>query len=495
VTPSGVRDGDPAALAGLCDRRGPAVLAYCRHVAGDAEAAAAAAEAFGSFRAAVHAAEDPADINPEALLLNTTRHAAAGRVGIVALGICAVVPLLLAARADRSISPADLDQLEEHLRTCWTCRAPVARFEAAERAYRDPPAAKVPPEAAAVIVAALTAAAPVRAEEPPPPAPPPLTAAGSNGSGHLAAADGRPPADRLDMPTTEFRRIDEIAPVPAPAPAVPVPDDEPPPSPPARRGAGAVAGLLSGLRARATRDRGAAAVDPAAAAEIAAAAAVPAAASGARASSARRRTRAPRPAGETHLPRPQRAQASARRERSAGRPAGRPHRALRPSVVLPIVLIALALVIALFVAGVFGADDPTPSSSVVPPVTAPPAAKKKPEVVVVSGSGDASGAAVERAKSRARAKDRRQTQAGANATAPAASTPPAAVATPAPTRTPPAAAPASKPKPAGTKTGGTGTGIDANNGATGAEQLPPAQDTSTVPELAPPDPAAPVPPG
>jgi hypothetical protein len=43
VTPVGVRDGDPDALAGLCDRRGPAVLAYCEVVAGAQAAAVAAA--------------------------------------------------------------------------------------------------------------------------------------------------------------------------------------------------------------------------------------------------------------------------------------------------------------------------------------------------------------------------------------------------------------------------------------------------------------------
>jgi hypothetical protein len=48
--------------------------------------------------------------------------------------------------------------------------------------------------------------------------------------------------------------------------------------------------------------------------------------------------------------------------------------------------------------------------------------------------------------------------------------------------------PAASPKPASKPKSSTGAnaGIDANNGATGAEQLPQAQDTSTVPELTPP---------
>jgi hypothetical protein len=37
-----VRDGDPRALAGLCEVRGPAVLAYCEVVAGRGAAAIAA---------------------------------------------------------------------------------------------------------------------------------------------------------------------------------------------------------------------------------------------------------------------------------------------------------------------------------------------------------------------------------------------------------------------------------------------------------------------
>src|ERR687894_3152587 len=158
ITPAGVRDGDPAALAGLCAARGPSVLAYCRHVAGDANAGEAAAEAFASFRAAVVATKDLADLNPEALLIHTTRNAAARHAPHAALDVCAVVPLLLAARADKTISATDGDTLDQHLEQCWSCRAPVARFEAAERAYRDPPDSQMDPEIATGIVAAMVAA-------------------------------------------------------------------------------------------------------------------------------------------------------------------------------------------------------------------------------------------------------------------------------------------------------------------------------------------------
>src|SRR5436309_10344271 len=79
VTPEGVRTGDPAALAALCERRGGAVLAYCREVCEPAEAALAAAEALARFRAAVWASADAADLDPERLLLSATRHAASAR--------------------------------------------------------------------------------------------------------------------------------------------------------------------------------------------------------------------------------------------------------------------------------------------------------------------------------------------------------------------------------------------------------------------------------
>jgi hypothetical protein len=496
-----VRDGDPAALAALCDRRGPAVLAYCHHVAGDAFSVAAAAEAFGQFRAAVVVAADPASVNPEALLVNATRQAAARHAAIVAPGICSHVPVLLASRADRSISLANLDRLEEHLATCWTCRAPVSRFEAAERAYRDPPSTPVEPEAAAVIVAALTAAAPVRAEEPPPPEPtlPPLTAAAIDASATPAPPEPFVAADDLDRHTTEYQPIDHLD--VDPGILEPLPE---PAAPPRRaRGAeraGTVAMLLGSLK-------GAGAKRAPADAE-AAPRARPSAARGRKAPRAPREPRPPREprapraasgAGAgTHLPRPQRATAGAGAGARRERPAGRSRRGLRPSLVLPIVLVAFALVIALFVAGVFGADDPTPSSgSVTPAVTPQPAVTTTPEVVEVPGAGDASGRAVELAKARARARRRRAAQTQSTTATPAAAPPPA-VAAPAPVAAPPAA----KPKPAAPKspktpasTGGA-AGIDANNSATGAEQLPAAQDTSTVPELAPPaDPAPAVPPG
>src|SRR2546423_15579462 len=79
VTARGVRDGDRAALATLVERRGAAVLAFCDHLAAPGRALEAAGEAFAEFRRDVRAAEDPRTLDPELLLLNATRRAAATR--------------------------------------------------------------------------------------------------------------------------------------------------------------------------------------------------------------------------------------------------------------------------------------------------------------------------------------------------------------------------------------------------------------------------------
>jgi hypothetical protein len=470
VTPSGVRDGDPDALAGLCERRGPAVLAYCRIVAGDAAAATAAAEAFARFRAAVVAAEDPASLNPETLLVSATRHAAAHHASVVASGLCAEVPVLLAGRADRSISPANIEFLEGHLDACWTCRAPVARFEAGERAYRDPPDAAVPPDAARVIVAALAAAAPVRGAADEPPVEVARVTAVANGH-HDAGADEPAAADEPDEATTEHRALADDALASRPRSSNGHHDSRRSRREPARPVA-AVRGAL--------------------------------AAGAARAQHGRRATGEHRLASGIYLPRPERTVSSVgggRRERGT----------MRPSVVLPIVLVACALLVALVVAGVFGSGDPAPSrSSVTPPPAAPRPETKKPEIVVVPDANDVSASAVERAKARARAQIRRQAAPGGAATTPAEPPPPPPAAGPAPadtsaparpaagtggTAAKPKPAPRAKPKPKPRRPS-DGARVNGGNGATGAEQLPPAQDTSTVPELAPPaEPAIPPPPG
>jgi len=172
VTPHGVRDGEPDALAELCARRGAAVLAFAEHVAAPGQASGAAADAFGRFRATVAAATELDGLDPDALLLSATRSAA------LAFRASAMSPLDdngerpdECVRFDRSLvqwiedklPPARRESFESHVADCRDCGATIECFEAAERAYQDPPKAPLPPAIARAIVGALAAAAPVTA--------------------------------------------------------------------------------------------------------------------------------------------------------------------------------------------------------------------------------------------------------------------------------------------------------------------------------------------
>jgi hypothetical protein len=182
-----VRDGDPAALEGLCARRGAAVLAFCREVCEPDAAPRAAAEAFARFRAAVVVLDDLSGVDPDDLLLGATRHAAASlartapETGPRLLGFggrgrseaCAFVPDMLVARASGALGEADLERLTGHLERCAGCREIEAAFARAEHAYREPGDLVVPPDVAESIVAALAAAAPVVAAPPAPEIAPP----------------------------------------------------------------------------------------------------------------------------------------------------------------------------------------------------------------------------------------------------------------------------------------------------------------------------------
>jgi hypothetical protein len=185
VTARGVRDGDPRALAAVCDRRGASVLAYCRQVCTADEAEEAAAETFASFRSGVIAADSLAALDPEALLLHSTRHAAAAHAPRPATGAaagalamrrppsraCLLAPELLVARVERTLSESDRERFARHVRRCSTCRATAERFAAGERAYRDPSPSEVPSDLAAMLIGALADVAPAPA---------------TNGHGHLA---------------------------------------------------------------------------------------------------------------------------------------------------------------------------------------------------------------------------------------------------------------------------------------------------------------------
>lgn len=173
VTPEGVRDGDAAAIAGLIERRGGAVLAYCAAVCPPELAERAAAEAFARFRAAVAGAPDPYDVNPEAALLRATRQSAAwlARTAPPAPGVARLlrrredpvqhVPTLLVARAEGDLGPADTQRLAALLERSAPARDVQQAFRRAEQAYREDATPEVPAGSRAVIAAAMAAAAPV----------------------------------------------------------------------------------------------------------------------------------------------------------------------------------------------------------------------------------------------------------------------------------------------------------------------------------------------
>jgi hypothetical protein len=169
VTPEGVRAGDRAALQGLVDRRGPAVIAFCTQVCGPQAAERAAAEAFARFRAAVRDTPDLSAIDPEALLRGATRHAAAslarqpsgpppsGKLRSRGTQTCQHVPTMLAARANGALGEADLDRLARHLERCERCDALGEIFRRAELAYQDPPVDTLGTDTSSVLLDALEA--------------------------------------------------------------------------------------------------------------------------------------------------------------------------------------------------------------------------------------------------------------------------------------------------------------------------------------------------
>jgi hypothetical protein len=169
VTPKGIRDGDPIVLAALTERRGGAVLAYCEHVA-PGVAANAAADAFARFRRDVVDSRDPLALDPEATLVRATRLAAAAhapRPHVSSSGLlgrrgasCALIPELLAARAEGELTMGDRARLSRHLARCAQCREADERFRRAEEAYLAAPDAPPPQPVAKELMHSLMTAAP-----------------------------------------------------------------------------------------------------------------------------------------------------------------------------------------------------------------------------------------------------------------------------------------------------------------------------------------------
>lgn len=162
VTPLGVRDGDPAALAGLAERRSGSVVDYMRLACGsDAVVMDATAEAFARFRGAVVAAEDPYALAPDPLLLSCTRHSAAAMTRVDArTADCHATPFLLVGEYEGVNAPTDRARLTRHLATCDACARIATGYADAENAFRAPHVPEADTAIVARIIAALQAAGP-----------------------------------------------------------------------------------------------------------------------------------------------------------------------------------------------------------------------------------------------------------------------------------------------------------------------------------------------
>lgn len=170
VTFPGIRAGEPGALAALCERRGPSVLAYCELAAAPGYAIFAAADAVASFRRSTLPA-DPVDSNDGERLLRLATREAAARCGVNAMAAhvangssagCTRPEADLLHHFDAGQRWSDDNVGAQHLAECHVCRATLQRLEAAERAYERPPSTRLPPAVADQLVTALVMAAPVR---------------------------------------------------------------------------------------------------------------------------------------------------------------------------------------------------------------------------------------------------------------------------------------------------------------------------------------------
>ncbi|MEA2272028.1 MAG: hypothetical protein QOI98_736 [Solirubrobacteraceae bacterium] len=222
------------------------MLAYCEQLLSGTAVRAAATDAFARFRQEVVAANRLDSVNPEALLLRSTRRAALARIPPVATGTrslrgivrtrgetCGLVPELLAAHAEEQLSSADEERLARHLSACSACHDVAERFMRAEHAYRDPPEGSMPAELVSTIVAALAAASPAPHGDPAP-----VTAASPASNGEPAAsayrANGVSASEgnggAPDPPPRQTSRADEAPTVVVPALELSDDDDEEMPS-------------------------------------------------------------------------------------------------------------------------------------------------------------------------------------------------------------------------------------------------------------------------
>lgn len=170
VTPAGIREGDPAVLGLLVERRGGAVVGYLREVTPPGDALRAAAWALADLRAQVLTAGG-AELDPAAALLDATRRAAARfaenplrpdgrRRTEERTAVCVRIPRLLVSWAGGRLPREDELRLLEHVRGCPDCQAANTAFARAETRFRDgPPPTLEPAEAGALVTAMALASA------------------------------------------------------------------------------------------------------------------------------------------------------------------------------------------------------------------------------------------------------------------------------------------------------------------------------------------------
>ena len=141
-----------ADLAAFYDRRAAAALAYCSRLCAPEAIADAVEAAFARVFDAAASGEplDDAALDDRlrsAVRGESARRASAATAGMPARrllerladanrgGACGLMPALLAARADKTLSDADVERMQQHLRRCAECRTAEQRFDEAERAF------------------------------------------------------------------------------------------------------------------------------------------------------------------------------------------------------------------------------------------------------------------------------------------------------------------------------------------------------------------------
>ncbi|WP_022930053.1 hypothetical protein [Patulibacter americanus] len=168
LTAAGVREGDPAVLGLLVERRGGAVVGYLREVTPPGEALWAAAWALADLRARV-LTTGGAEFDPAAELLAATRRAATRfaenplrpdgrRRTQERTAVCERIPRLLVSWAGARLPREDELRLLEHVRGCPDCQAANTAFARAETEFRDGLSPALEPAEAGALIAAMALA-------------------------------------------------------------------------------------------------------------------------------------------------------------------------------------------------------------------------------------------------------------------------------------------------------------------------------------------------